>query len=111
MKRKNLILTGILALSSVFASAQKIKAKTQTLIIGPEKGNCIGINQRGACYQIKTNKAQKQWEDFDNPIKGFNYKPGFEYVIRVKTQKAKEPIEGMNEEYVLVKQISKKKAK
>ncbi|SHM74637.1 DUF4377 domain-containing protein [Chryseobacterium polytrichastri] len=111
MKNRTLILTGMLVLSSVFASAQKTAAKTKTLIIGPKTGNCAGITQRGACYQVKTNKSQKEWSDFQNPIKGFNYKPGFEYVILVKIQKAKEPVEGVNEEYVLVKQVSKKKSK
>ncbi|MCS3533147.1 DUF4377 domain-containing protein [Chryseobacterium sp. JUb7] len=129
MKNKTLILTGMLALSTIFVSAQNSPPPTikvvkgssaqhndamvlkQTMIIGPKPGNCIGISQRGVCYMVKKDKKQKEWETFDQPIKGFKYVPGFEYIIEVKIQRAKEPIEGVNEEYVLVKQISKKKVK
>ncbi|MEN4761122.1 MULTISPECIES: DUF4377 domain-containing protein [unclassified Chryseobacterium] len=117
MKSKTLILTGFLALSSLAVSAQKkakapkAKANVKTFIIGPQKNPCMSINQQGDCYQLKTSKTQKNWENFSQPIKGFKYTPGYEYEIQVRADKPKESLEGATEEYTFVKTVSKKKAK
>ncbi|WP_326984043.1 DUF4377 domain-containing protein [Chryseobacterium sp. MYb264] len=117
MKSKTLILTGFLALSSLAVSAQKktkapkAKANLKTFIIGPKKSPCMSINQRGDCYELKTSKSQKEWDNLSQPIKGFNYTPGYEYVIQVRADKPKEQLEGAKEEYTFVKTVSKKKVK
>ncbi|SHM72316.1 DUF4377 domain-containing protein [Chryseobacterium polytrichastri] len=127
MKNKTLILTGILALSSIVIAAQNSPRPTITvvkgnpthqndvaivkknLIIGPQRPECNGIMQTGGCYQVKEKKSQKKWEVFPAPIKGFNYKAGFEYVIEVKVERPKESLEGATEEYTYLRTISKKK--
>jgi len=117
MKSKNLILIGFLALSSIAVSAQKktkapkARANMKTFIIGPERTPCMSINQQGDCYQLKTSKSQKNWDSFSQPIKGFKYTPGYEYVIQVRADKPKESLEGATEVYTFVKTVSKKKAK
>lgn len=124
MKIKNLITFGLFALTSVSISANTImlkpiigkeipvqKGKVKTLIIGPKRPDCISIMMNGPCYQVKNSKSQKEWENFPYQIKGFKYKPGYEYVIQVRVQEPKEPLEGATEEYVFVKLISKKKSK
>ncbi|WP_415327688.1 DUF4377 domain-containing protein [Chryseobacterium sp. MMS23-Vi53] len=128
MMNKTFLLTGILALSSAFVSAQNSPPPTtqivkeqhtpsdtpeikQTMIIGPKRIKCMSINQTGDCYQVKFKKTDKKWENFSQKIEGFKYQPGFEYVIEVKLERDLEGLEGNTEKYIYVRTISKKKSK
>lgn len=127
MIKKSLIICGLALMTSASISAKNItlkndntktekplqKAKTMTLIVGAEKPECIGFKMNGACYNVKYKKTDKKWQVFDDHIAGFNYEPGFEYVIQVKKVKIpkKDQVEGVKEGYVLVKQVSKTKKK
>ncbi|GAE83622.1 lipoprotein [Bacteroides reticulotermitis JCM 10512] len=49
-----------------------------------------------------------EWEYFYSNIEGFQYEPGYEFVLKVKEEKLENvPADASSIKYVLVKQISK----
>nr|WP_317207113.1 DUF4377 domain-containing protein [Chryseobacterium arthrosphaerae] len=59
--------------------------------------------------QVKE-KASDSWENFYSNIEGFTYEPGYEYVLKVKTEKiANPPADASSIKYTLVEQVSKTK--
>lgn len=80
----------------------------QTLIVAPQEVDCVGIGPR-KCLRAKKN-ATDEWRYFYNYIDGFNFEPGYEYVLRVKTEKiANPPADTSSIKYTLLEQISKTK--
>lgn len=56
---------------------------------------------------IKKGDAQN-WSMFYSKINGFDYEPGYEYVLDVKEERIENPpADGSSVSYTLVKQISK----
>lgn len=53
----------------------------KTLIVGPELVDCTGVAPM-KCMQVKEN-PEDDWQLFYDPIEGFTYEPGFDYVLRV----------------------------
>lgn len=51
------------------------------------------------------------WSFFYSNIEGFNYEPGYEYVLEVKKEDVKEPTpaDASSIKYILVKEVSKNK--
>ena len=81
-------------------------AQTYTYTIAPEKGDCYGMRPM-KCMQVKKEKAT-EWSNFYSAIEGFDYEPGYTYVIRVKEKKIKNPpADGSSIRYILKKVISK----
>ncbi len=87
----------------VFALA---KAKEVTYTIAPEKGDCYGMNPM-KCLQVKKGK-EALWSNFYSNIEGFDYQPGYTYVLRVKEKKVKNPpADGSTVRYILKKVVYK----
>lgn len=80
----------------------------KTFIVGPETADCTGVAPM-KCLQVKE-KATDSWTNFYSNIEGFTYEPGYEYVLKVKTENIKNPpADGSSIKYILVKQVSKTK--
>ena len=78
----------------------------ETLTVASEK--CIYPSGYALFYIKKDSGAQ--WEMFDDSIKGFDYEPGYEYVIVVKVTMTPEPPEDAPDRtYSLVRIVSKEK--
>ena len=80
----------------------------KTFIVGPETADCTGVAPM-KCLQVKE-KESDSWQNFYTNIEGFTYEPGYEYVLKVKTEKIENPpMDGSSIKYTLVKQVSKTK--
>lgn len=80
----------------------------KTFIIASQTVDCTGVAPM-KCLQVKE-KESDSWRNFYNNIEGFTYEPGFEYVLKVKTEKIENPpMDGSSIKYTLVKQVSKTK--
>jgi len=78
----------------------------KTFIIASQTADCTGVAPM-KCLQVKEKESDK-WENFYNNIEGFTYEPGFEYVLKVKTEKIENPpMDGSSIKYTLVQQVSK----
>lgn len=114
MNIKSIVLTGILTSSTLLTTLQ-CKASSnasgdneKTFIIGPETADCTGVAPM-KCLQVKE-KPTDSWTNFYTNIEGFTYEPGYEYVLKVKTEKLENvPADASSIKYTLIKQISKMK--
>ena len=79
-----------------------------TLIIAPQTVECEGIDIQ-ECLQVKESRTAN-WEYFYDHIGGFNYEPGYEYVLKVKTEEIENPpADGSSTRVILQEQVSKTK--
>lgn len=77
-----------------------------TLIVGPERVECQGEGQR-LCLLVKED-PDAEWEFFFDEIEGFEFEPGFIYVLRVGRHRVENPpADGSNFRWVLVEILSK----
>lgn len=80
----------------------------KTFIIASQTVDCTGVAPM-KCLQVKE-KESDNWGNFYSNIEGFTYEPGFEYVLKVKTEKIQNPpMDGSSIKYTLLKQVSKTK--
>jgi len=80
----------------------------KTMIIASQTVDCTGVAPM-KCLQVKE-KESDSWGNFYSNIEGFTYEPGFEYVLKVKTEKIENPpMDGSSIKYTLLKQVSKTK--
>ncbi|MDH6254227.1 hypothetical protein M2347_003954 [Chryseobacterium sp. H1D6B] len=114
MKIITTILKGALPILAVFTMTQCTTASAassdneKTFIVGPQTADCTGVAPM-KCLQVKE-KASENWTNFYTNIDGFTYEPGYEYVLKVKTEKiANPPADGSSIKYTLIKQVSKTK--
>ena len=78
----------------------------KTLYVGPELVDCTGVAPM-KCMQVKENPGDAYTNFFD-PIAGFSYEPGFEYVLKVSVEPvANPPADASKFQYTLVEQVSK----
>ena len=102
MDKKLLLLFACL----LFLSCDKDdKGKITTLTIASEKGvvELVGVRP---CYFVKF-KGSDVWSRTGSYIFGFDYQPGYEYVIKVVQEEVKNPPEDYVANYRLIKIISK----
>lgn len=106
---KNILpVIGIFVLTQCTASTNSSGENEKTLIVGPQTADCTGVAPM-KCLQVKE-KPTENWTNFYSNIEGFTYEPGFEYVLKVKTEKiANPPADGSSIKYTLVKEVSKTK--
>jgi len=77
-----------------------------TIIVGPEQVECEGEGPQ-LCYLVKT-EPDGDWQYFYSGIQGFEYEPGFEYVLVVAEIPVKNPPAGASSiQYLLVEEVSK----
>lgn len=80
---------------------------TETFIVGPAKVPCTGVAPQD-CLQVKKDSAAA-WENFYGNIDGFDYKPGYEYMLKVDvTENKNAPADASSLRYTLKKILSKK---
>lgn len=98
----------VMILTQCTTSSNVSSSNEKTFIVGPETADCTGVAPM-KCLQVKEN-ASDSWTNFYTNIEGFTYEPGYEYVLKVKTEKIENPpADGSSIRYTLVKQISKTK--
>ncbi|WP_265428444.1 DUF4377 domain-containing protein [Chryseobacterium sp. YIM B08800] len=114
MKNAKLFLKGTLLVSSLFVLSQckpmpnSTSDNEKTFIVGPETADCTGVAPM-KCLQVKE-KESDSWQNFYTNIEGFTYEPGYEYVLKVKTEKIENPpMDASSIKYTLIKQVSKTK--
>lgn len=114
MKNRALFLKGILFASSFFILSQckslpaESDANEKTFIVASQTADCTGVAPM-KCLQIKEKKSEN-WQNLYSNIEGFTYEPGFEYTLKVRTEKVENPpADASSIKYVLVKEISKVK--
>lgn len=90
------------------ANSQTANSAEKTLFVSSETKDCTGVMPM-KCLQVRENAADS-WGNFYSNIEGFTYEPGFEYELKVKTEKiANPPMDRSSIKYILVKQVSKVK--
>lgn len=114
MKSIATILKGTVPALAIFATVQCTStsgvsaADEKTFIVGPQTADCTGVAPM-KCLQVKE-KPTDNWSNFYTNIEGFTYEPGYEYVIKVKTEKVENlPADASSIKYTLIKQVSKTK--
>ncbi len=96
----------IFILMQCTTSAKAFTNNEKTLIIGPETANCTGVMPM-KCLQVKEND-NGAWTNLYTNIEGFTYEPGYEYVLKVKEEKIKNPpADGSSIQYILIREISR----
>lgn len=77
-------------------------------MIASQTKDCTGVAPM-KCLQVKE-KESDSWQNLYSNIEGFTYEPGFEYILKVKTEKIENPpMDGSSTRYILVEEISKTK--
>ena len=81
----------------------------EILIIGPYRTTCVGAFEQ-ECY-LEYNEESERWEFFYEGIRGFDFKPGFIYRLKVSLHERDEGIQDVGRyEYRLVEVLSKEEA-
>jgi heat shock protein HslJ len=103
--KRKLILTILMLFGlSVYANA----ADVIRLVVKEDRASCTGVAPQ-TCFQVKY-KNSKSWELFYSNILGFNYKPGYRYVLLVtRTKRANVPADASIYTYKLKKVLKKQK--
>lgn len=112
MKKSTSIIKIFIPLSVLFSAVHCTTSTVasveneKTFIIGSETADCTGVMPM-KCLQVKE-KPTESWTVFYSNIEGFTYEPGYEYVLKVKTERiANPPADGSSIRYILVRQVSK----
>lgn len=99
-----------LTLALVFGLTLYSKADIIRLVVKEDRASCTGVAPQ-TCYQVKY-KNSKSWELFYDQIAGFNYKPGYRYVLQVqRTKRTNVPADASAYEYKLKKVLKRTKVK
>lgn len=100
----------ILTLSLIFGISLVSKAEEIRMVIKEDLASCTGVAPM-TCMQVKY-KNSKNWELFYSQISGFNYKPGYRYVLLVnRTKRTNVPADASAYEYKLKKVVKRVKMK
>ena len=98
----------VLVVTQCTTTANASNENEKTFIVGPQTADCTGVAPM-KCLQVKETQSGN-WTNFYSNIEGFTYEPGYEYVLKVKTEKiANPPADGSSIKYTLVNQVSKTK--
>lgn len=99
-----------LTLALIFGIALAGKAEVIKMIIKEDRASCTGMGPM-TCMQVKY-KNSTSWEFFYSQIAGFDYKPGYRYVLLVdRTKRTNVPADASAYEYKLKKVVKKVKMK
>lgn len=102
---KRLVFLSAVMLSLLAACS---RSGTELLTVASETRACSGVGE-WECMLVRHGDAQ-QWEYFYGNIAGFDYEPGYEYVLRVKKEEVTNPPQDASSiKYTLVKVVSKEK--
>ncbi len=79
-----------------------------TLFIASELVDCVGVAPQ-KCMQVKQS-LDAPWELMYSQIEGFEYQPGYEYKLEVRSEVVENPpMDSSGVRVILVKEISKEK--
>lgn len=91
---------------SMAATACGGKKESEVLTIASEQADCMGVAPQ-KCMLIKR-EGNTDWEFWYTGIEGFEYEPGYEYVVKIRREKVSDPPADMSSvRYVLEKVVSK----
>lgn len=100
----------VLTLVLIFGLSLASKSEVIKMVIKEDLASCTGVAPM-TCMQVKY-KNSKNWELFYSQISGFNYKPGYRYVLLVNRTKRKNvPADASSYEYKLKRIVQKIKMK
>lgn len=101
------IIVFLFSMSLLLVSCNGNKAvDAEKMTVASQQGDCVGVAPM-KCLLVKKD-GQADWEFFYNSIEGFNYEPGYEYVLEVKAEKIENPAADQSSlKYTLVKVVSK----
>jgi len=95
----------VFTLSVVMVSCSK---KAEVITVASEQADCVGVAPQ-KCLLIKTSD-NNDWEYLYSGIEGFNYEPGFEYVIEIRREKVENPAaDQSSEKLIFVREVTKDK--
>lgn len=72
-----------------FTPAPKITRSEKTIWVNSRKKPCTGVAPQ-ECLQIKE-KPDEEWKLFYNSIEGFEFRPGFQYQLKVAIERIENP--------------------
>lgn len=102
----SLLLTGFLTLFA--CDRDTVKPALITMQVADTYRDCVGLYPR-KCMQVKEGEAAN-WTLFYDPIEGFTFEEGYEYVLLVKRDSVKNPpADGSSLRYTLVRELSRVK--
>lgn len=106
---KKIILACLLVIPMVLASCSD--TKTEKITIASAQADCTGVGPM-KCLLVKTS-TDTDWTFMYEGIEGFNYEPGYEYVLEVQKVEREGPpaADRATIYYKLVKEISKEQKK
>lgn len=106
MKKIGLLLFCTVALFTA-CNSSKNSGETVKMTVASEKRIAVGVAPMEVLL-VKEGDAS-EWSFFYSEIVGFNYVPGYEYVLDVKKEQREEPIpaDASSIIYTLVKEVSK----
>lgn len=64
-------------------------ARDTTLFVAPQRVPCVGVGPQ-SCLRVRE-PSQAEWGLFYDSIEGFAFEPGFEYELRVRISRVKNP--------------------
>ncbi|MGG4607527.1 DUF4377 domain-containing protein [Providencia sp. Me31A] len=80
---------------------------TKTFYVDSSLADCVGVAPM-KCMKVKEN-PNDDWQLFYNSIQGFDYQPGFTYILQVKQfDVPNPPADASSIRYELVKIVEKK---
>ncbi len=89
----------------------KLEHKEGTWLVASFTKKCQAVGEHD-CLQVKYEPNQKDWHNHYFGIEGFDYEPGYEYVLRVKTTPVPENevmMDGSSERHELLEIVQKVK--
>lgn len=106
--RKSILLFASSLFAIAFIMGGCSCAETEDMIVASQTRQCHGVGVQ-QCMLVKSIVSQP-WEFFYGNIEGFDYEPGYEYVLKVKKEKVENPPQDASSiKYTLVKMVSKEK--
>jgi len=101
-----IILIAYSCTSTKNTTRENTKGETKTLFVAAYKKDCKGVGKQ-SCYLVK-DKPDAEWTLFYNEIKGFDYRAGNEYELKVLVElKDNPPADGSSLDYTLISIESK----
>ena len=102
---RKIILIALLALPLLIWRCASSSNITRYVVASTEV-DCMGVGPQ-KCMMVKKG-GDDNWTLFYGRIEGFDYVPGYEYVLDVREENIENPpADGSSVKYILVKQISK----
>ncbi|WP_300669586.1 DUF4377 domain-containing protein [Soonwooa sp.] len=104
------LFAGVVLFSLAQCSVQTSEnTSIKTLFVSAEQKDCSAGAGQQKCMLVRE-KPTDQWTYFYSNIDGFNYQPGYDYVLTVSTSKIENPpADSSSIKYTLIKQLSKTK--